>query len=90
MPLEPVEEAAAFTDPSTNAVSLVMRDIVADRQVKVAVEPAALQKFPSGSNPVQIVQDNRAAIAQAASAKFDRVGGGTELTIGPDDLAGRH
>lgn len=36
---------------------------------------------------MQVVQEIRVAIAKAASSKFDRVGGGTVLTIGPDDLA---
>lgn len=86
MPLRIRDDAVAFSDPATNSVTMIMRDTVADRDVRVSVEPSAFKAFGGGDNPVRIVLDNQSAVSRAASAKFDRIGGGTALSIGAEDL----
>lgn len=86
MPLEPSTDTTAHTDPGTSAVVFSMKNFMVDEVVRVSVTPEAIQKLGGSGNPIEVVKAHRSELERAASSKFDRQGGGTEVTVWEEDL----
>ena len=86
MPLEPSSATTFYSDPGTLAVVFAMKNLMVDQDVRVAIAADAVQKLGGSGNPIEVVQAHRATLESVASAKFDRQGGGTEVSIREEDL----
>lgn len=83
MPLEPSSQTMIFADLDSTSVMFSMLDIRANKSVKVVISSEAIQRL---SNPIIVVEAHRAELARIASDKFDRMGGGSKVTVQEEDL----
>jgi len=86
MPLETSLDSAIFTDPGTLAVVFGMRNFNVDQTVRVSITAEAIQKLGGGGNPIDVVRAHRGPLERLASEKFDKQGGGTNVTVLEGDL----
>lgn len=86
MPLDPSTAATVYTDPGTSSVVFTMQNQTIDQSVRVIVAAEAVQKLGGSGNPVDVVQAHRSNLERIASSKFDKQGGGTEVSVREEDL----
>lgn len=85
MPLE-AYAAEDYVDPGCFDVTFSMREMMTDLPIRITVERCAIEKLGFRDMPLDAFASFAPALKGIASRKFDRQGGGTEVSLVSGDL----